>query len=499
MRLSTFAALCFLVAGICLRAEDQQLRYRIALLSNAESAVPSSPGAAGSERSFLLCHRRGDWTRFNWPMFRAVPGLRELIFQARREAEGPATMQVRLLRRDGVEWQSPAIELGTEWREHRFAAADFRYFRGGTPEDAGALDFAQVVQFQVVPASAGEGLAWLRLDEIRFLPDGPVYTADGDELLPKLPPEEIERQRLEDLIGRWRYEQDKLARDAGLAGEWLAELDRLRADDAAAWDRLAAGQAPWQRPLPSLLPPSDYRLSPEDYARQVAEFGERPIGRIDLTAPGVEAVQTSLYDAVPPPPPTVETADGKRFRRQTGRFTEAQTQQAIFLNTRLPEPVSVAGRMLEIDLRCPPGPLNGRYPFMVRLYTRQAENLEAWADMLPDASFDGSWQSLRFDPNNPTRAVRYEPTAVIGISFRFENEPGQARELMLDVGEVRLAWPPAPDVLRERLLEQELAAVHRARLGLYQLRDRIAVAEDELAKQPAAWRQIGRASCRERV
>lgn len=489
MRLSTFVALCFLVAGFCLRAEDQQLRYRIALLSNAESAVPSPPGAAGSERSFLLCHRRGDWTRFNWPMFRAVPGLRELTFQARREAEGPATMQVRLLRQDGVEWQTPAIELGTEWQEHRFTAADFRYFRGGNPEEAGTLDFAQVVQFQVVPASAGEGLAWLRLDEIRFLPDGPAYTADGDELLPQLPPEEIDRQRLEDLIGRWRYEQDKLARDTAHAGEWLAELERLRADDAAARERLAAGQAPWQRSLPSLLPPSDYRLSPEDYARRLAAFGERPIGRIDLTGPGVEAVQTSLYDAVPPPPPTVETEDGKRILRQTGRFTEARTQQTIFLNTTLPEPVSVAGRMLEIDLRCPPGPLNGRYPFMVRLYTRHADNLESWADMLPDASFDGSWQSLRFDPNNPTRATRYEPTAVVGISFRFENEPGQARELVLDVGEVRLAWPPAQDVLRERLIEQELAAVHRARLGLYQLRDRIAVAEDELAKQPAAWRR----------
>ena len=485
-RLSVLSLL--FVCALRAQDEDLQLRYRIALLSNAQLAVPTAPGAAGTERSFLLRHQQGDWSRFNWPLFPPVPGLREISFQARRETPGPSTMQVRVLAKNGIEWQSPTVELTTEWREVRLGAADFRFFRGGTAEEAGTLEFGQVVQFQVVPATAGTELASFRLDEIRFSPGGPTYTADADDLRPELPPEELRRQRLEDLIGRWRYDRGRLARDAGRAEEWLAELGRLRAGEAEAWNRVATGQAPWQQPLPA-LEPAPFRLSPEEYARMLAGMGERPVERIDLTAPGYEAKQTVLYQAVLPPAPTREAEDGRRFLRQPLRFTEDRTQQTVFLNTTLPAPVSVAGRMLEIDLRCPSGPLNEKYPFLVRLYTRHADGLESWADLAASAPFDGEWQRLRFDPNNPVRSTRYEPTLVTGITFRLENVPGQARDLTLDVGEVRLDWPPAEDTLRERLLAEELAAVHADRLALYRLRDRIAVEEDELAGVPGARRR----------
>lgn len=481
---AAFVALLSAVSG----QEAMQLRYRIELLSNARSCVAVAPGAAGTERSFLLCHDKGDWSRFNWPLFRAVPGLEEVSFQARREADGPTSMQVRLMRQDGTEWQSSTIELTPDWQEHRLRGADFRLFRGGDPAQAGELQLGEAVQFQVVPATAGEGEAHFRLDEIRFLPNGPAYTADGAELAQALAPEEMERQRMEDLVSRWRYEQARLKRDTAQAQEWLDELGQLQAGEEAACIRLEQGEAPWQF-APRRLKPVEYQLTPEAFAQQIAGLGERPIERLDLTAPGNSAKASVLYEALPPAPPTVQTEGGRRFTRQPIHFTADKTRQTAFLDIRLAAPISVVGRALEVDVRCPAGPLNEEFPFLLRLYTQSPAGVESWADLRPSAAPDGTWQALHFDPANPLRAARYEPSTVVGISVRLENAPGQAREMALDVGEVRVTWPPAVAVLREQLLEAELAAVHQARLKLYALRDRIAQAEDELAKEPGMWQR----------
>lgn len=469
-------------------AEPMLLRYRIELLSNAQSAVSAVPGAAGTERSFLLTQVKGTWSRFNWPLFRAVPGLTELVFQARREADGPANLQVRLLRQDGTEWQSGTIELAENWQECQLTAADFRLFRGGDPEQVGPLQLGEAVQFQVVPASGGEGEGHFRLDEIRFLPSGPAYTADGDELVQSLAPEELERQRTEDLLGRWNYEQARLKWDIAQAEEWLEELAQLQAGDEAASIRLEEGDAPWQFVRPR-LGSVDYHLTPAEFAGQIAALGERPVGKLDLTATGNSFAASVLYDAQPPAPPTVETEDGRRFLRQPVHFTADKTRQTVFLNVQLPQPLDMTGRMLDVDIRCPAGPLNEQFPFLLRLYTKSPAGAESWGDLTPSALPDGTWQSLRFDPANPLRAARYEPTVVTGISIRLENAPGEARDMMVDVGEVRLAWPPAAAVLREQLLGKALDAVQEARMRLYSLRDRIAIAEDELAQNPEMWQR----------
>ena len=158
--------------------------------------------------------------------------------------------------------------------------------------------------------------------------------------------------------------------------------------------------------------------------------------------PAIQPRRRSSTRPCRPHRPTVETEEGRRFTRQPIHFTADKTRQTAFLDIRLAAPTSVVGRALEVDIRCPAGPLNEEFPFLLRLCTQSPAGAESWGDLRPSAVPDGSWQTLRFDPANPLRAARYEPSAVVGISVRLEDAPGQAREMALDVGEARVAWPP---------------------------------------------------------
>jgi hypothetical protein len=464
-------------------AQDLRLRYQIGLLSNAKSAVPAAPGAAGTAHSFLLVNEKGYWARFNWPLFRPVPGLQAVSFFCRKEADGPDSMLVRVLGRDGIEWQSDRITLTEKWQQHRLTAESFKYFRGDESRRGDKPDFATVMQFQVVPSSSGTGDGAFRLDEIRLEPGGPAYTADGDDLVTPLAPQEAERQRIEDLIGRWRYERNRLARDARQARAWRKELWLLLASDARAKTRLAERQSPWQQPLPP-IEEATFSLPKEAFARLLDDLKGRPVQAIDLASPDNNIRASCLYEATTPAPPERVTEGGRPVLRQVIHFAPKDTRQTVFLDVYFPKPIDVRGHVLEIDVRFPKVPLNADYPFLVRLWGKRPDGRESWADLPPDELPNGSWQRMRFDVANPLRQVRYVPESIIGLSFRLENQPGTGGDFPLEVGSARLDWPPAEQIARDQLLNQELDAVHRDRLTLYRLRDQIAAAENLLAKQP---------------
>jgi len=466
----------------CLSADAPRLRYQIGRLSNARSVQPTAPGAAGTANSFLLVHERGNWARFNWPMFHPIPGLKQVRFHCRRDADGPGLMMVRFLGRDGTEWQSQTIDLTPEWQEHSLTTADFAFFRGDEAKRDEKPDLGDVIQFQVVPSSGGEGEGRFRLDQIRLEPGGPIYTADQDDLRPVFAPRELQRQRINDLLARWHYERRKLERDALQAQEWLRFMEPLATSAARAF--AAGGKRssdvsllPWHfEPTPI---PDDYQpLTAAAFDAMVRELAAKPVDTIDLTAEDVAISGSILYSAVEQSPPTLETEGGKRFLRLPVRFVD-KGRQTVFLNTKLPAAFPVVGRRLEVDVRFPKVPLNSEFPLLLRLYMDNPDG-ESWADFHPDAMPEGKWRTLRFDVANPARKVRYTPTSVIGITFRLENAPGQAADFALDIGDVRLGWPPPEDVVRTRLLDQALAAVHQARLALYSMRDQAAAAEDVL-------------------
>ncbi|MBT3291974.1 MAG: hypothetical protein HN380_31820, partial [Victivallales bacterium] len=415
---------------------------------------------------------------FNWPMFHPIPGLKQVRFHCRRDAEGPGVMMVRLLGRDGTEWQSETIELTPDWQEHSLTTADFAFFRGDETKRDAKPDLQDAVQFQIVPSSRGEGEGRFRLDEIRLEPGGPVYTADADDLRSVLPPRELQRQRLNDLLARWHYERRKLERDALQAQAWL-RLVRAFANGAKNGLDLDAPPPP-QSAAP--FAPDYQPLTAPAFDAMVRELAAKPVDTIDLAAEDVMISHSILYEAVEQSPPTMQTEGAKRFLRLPVRFTD-KGRQTVFLNTRLPAAFPVVGRRLEVDVRCPKVPLNSEFPFLLRLYMDNPDG-ESWADFHPDAMPDGTWRTLRFDVANPARKVRYTPTSVIGITFRLENEPGKTADFALDIGEVRLGWPPPAEVVRTRLLDQALAAVHQARLELYSVRDQTAAAEDLLAGIP---------------
>jgi hypothetical protein len=476
------ASLALLLVSVA-AAQDVRLRYQIELLSNARSVVAAAPGAAGTARSFLLVHEKGDWARFNWPLFQPIPGLQGVSFLCRKEPSGPSSILVRVLGRDGIEWQSGQIPLADDWQQHQLAAEDFAYFRGDETRRGGKPDFANVIQFQVVPNSAGTGDSAFRLDEIRLVPHGPMYTADGKDLVTPLSPHEAERQRTEDLVGRWRYEQNRLARDTRQAEAWLEELRALLAGNAAARARLNSHASPWLQPLPP-IEDANFSLPKAEFSRFLAGLEGRPIRTLDLASPDNNIRASSLYEAPTPAPPERVTDGDRQILRQIVHFEAKDTRQTVFLNTYLPKPIDMRGHVLEIDVRFPAVPLNAQFPFLVRLWGKRPDGSESWADFPPHALPDGSWQSLRFDVGNPLRQVRYTPESIIGVSFRVENQPGKGGEFPLEVGQARLDWPPVEQMAREQLLEKELDAVHRARLALYRLRDQIAETENELADKP---------------
>jgi hypothetical protein len=111
------------LAGAVARAEEPfALRYEVERLGGAESVEVVSPGAEGSAHALRLTYKTGEWSRFNWPVFKAAPGAEAVSVALRREGEALVSAQVRVQRADGVEWQSAALKLERTWRTYRLEA-----------------------------------------------------------------------------------------------------------------------------------------------------------------------------------------------------------------------------------------------------------------------------------------------------------------------------------------------------------------------------------------
>ena len=477
--------------------EGRRLTYGIERLNNAKSAHVASPGAGGSASCFVLTRKAGGWSRFNWPRFEPLQTAREVSFWSRRLQGGPERMLVRVLRGDGTEWQSEWVGLSDEWEKHSLTASDFRLFRGGDAATAGALSLGEAVQFQVVPSSSGEGLGPFALDEIIVAPGGPSFTADGEELEPVPDPAEMERERLQDLIGRWRLEEAKLGVEEAHALQWERRLSEIAARWSAtqperrpAMLRQAETEGlPWcAQPGEEELrrvPRPDHGLSDTAYEETVRAHGSRPeSGLLDFRRP-VEVRASRLYAAPGQDDPEVVTVGGEPVLRHRLVFTAEASRQTVFTVMQLPEPVDLTGRALVVRMRCTASLLNETYPLLLRVWTGAAGQAESWGDLAPETTPGGEWSDVRFDVDQPARGVRYTPSAARALHVRIENRLGNAADFVLEIAAVRLGWPDPVALARRGLIAQQMANVRRARASLYRVRDRIARLEAGLSSTPA--------------
>ncbi len=494
-------ACCIGVSAQSVDGAERRLMYSIECLNNAQSGTLVQPGANDTAHAFRLVHTLGDWARFNWPRFVPEAGLGTVRFQARADAAAPARIVVRLLHRDGTEWASEWQVLTPDWQAYRLSAHDFRLYRGGDADTTPPLMMADAVQFQIVPDSRGEGEGAFCVDEIRFLPGGPVFAGEESEqeLVPDAATQEFERLR--DLLLRWRLEEQRLQQQVPTLNAWLSQLRRFRRagsgpdQRAAAEAALSSGGLPWLA-LRSGVQPSveagekGAALTREEYDACLRAVSARPEEDVTAGFRGVEVSADQLYDAsVQADPVLVDAGGGAPVLRHTLRFTEAETRQTLFTHIELPETVSVAGHTVVLDMRSDVGELNERYPLLLRVWTRDGSGRESWADLAPSVRPDREWRRVAFDPSGPVRGVRFTPTQCYRLSLRYENRPGTGGQTFsTDIRGVSLGHPPPMAVARREFLSAQSEAVREARIVAYRIRDQIAVEERQLRGVPALWR-----------
>jgi hypothetical protein len=472
-------------------ADSPRLNYLIEGLGNAESADIAAPGADGTGHAFRLRHRLGDWARFNWPVFESVPDCEAVVFHARRNAVDPPSLMVRVLTEDGNEWQGPRLNLAETWQEYRLTHADFRFFRGGSREAAGEFDLGRAVQFQVVPTTTGrKGVGEFLVDDIRFLPDGPGWNAEGDELRPPSDPLLDEWRRTDDLVRRWHAERERLARECRQADRWLGELERLVADWSDpqrrehARRRLADGSLPWQQP--PQLPPAldDVQGVALDAFRELVAAGQKPPQTLIELRPDMPLRQSRLYVAPQQEPPAAVAGNRETLVRHRVRFSEENVQQVVFTVLPLPEAMDLEGQRVFIRMRCTATSLNSEMPLVLRLFTESEERAESWGDLTPTPLPGGEWAEVVFDVANPMRGARFTPARTRSLAVRMENTPGSGEEFTLELADVRVAPPEPISRARRELFSAAESQVAAARAELYPRRDRIARLEDALREMP---------------
>lgn len=476
-------------AACIVRAESPRLTYAIETVNFAESVAVAPGGANGTEHAVRLTHRMGDWARFNWPLFVPNPDAREARFWVRRDGDLPKSCTIRVVTDDGVEWQSRTIDVGPEWREMVLKPDAFRVFRGGGAGTSTALSFGRAVQMQIVPLSSGQGKGTLWVDEIALLPGGPGFTADGDDVRMPLPPDERIRQRLADLSGRWRHELARIESRRAEAAVWLDQIEELRhlwnaGNTEAIAARFAARSCIWQnqhlyRPEAGTIPTSDaFYNDPAAWNRTLDSLRRRQTA-VPLVSPGsgAPAGVSRLYSAPGQDGPDVVTTDGEPRLRARIRFTDSTSQQVVFVKLPLREPTDISGQVVVAPLRCTATRLAESEPVLLRVRSKIADGAESWADFRPEPDPGAAPGEVRFDVSRPSRSVRFDPTRATELSIRVENHPGAAQDFILEIGPARAI---EPDPARRIFVEETgrcLADVHRARLALYELRDRIARAE----------------------
>ncbi len=476
-------------AGV-VQADLPRLRYLIQTLGNAESAgITRSDDQDGYV--FCLEYQLGSWARFNWPIFEPVPSSQAVAFRARPDAAEPAAVIARVMTDDGNQWQGPQIPLQQAWTEVHLQASDFRFFRGSDSIRTKHPDLGQAVQFQIVPATSdAQGTGRLWIDQIRFLPDGPRWSAEGDELRPPPDPFIEQWQRASDLVRRWDAEHQRLQRQSLQTDLWVQELNRLIADGATpagqrrALERLADQAMPWQQPpeTPQALAETP-AISIDAYRDLVQARQTPPVSLIEFSA-DTKLSLSQLYAAPQQSSPTFATIDGVPAVRHEIRFSDADAQQVVFTVLPFPDPVDLEGQRIRIRMRCTARSLNAELPLVLRLYTESVERGESWADLAPDVMPGDPWTEVLFDVAHPVRSVRSIPARTRSIGIRVENTPGTSESFTLELADVRVVPPDAVTQVRRDLLGDAEARVAAARNELYALRDRVAQLEDRLREKP---------------
>jgi hypothetical protein len=472
------------------QADSPRLRYLIQTLGNAESVgITRSDDTDGYV--FCLEYHLGSWARFNWPIFEAVPGSQAVAFRARPDTTEPAAVIARVMTDDGIQWQGPRIPLQQSWTEVHLKASDFRFFRGSGSIRTKHPDLGHAIQFQIVPATVDDqGTGRLLIDQIRFLPDGPGWSAEGNELRPPPDPLIQQWQRVNDLVRRWDAEHQRLQRQSQQTDLWLQELNRLIADGATtagqrrALERLAHQAMPWQSPPepPQALTETPV-ISLDAYRDLVQVRQTPPVSLIELSA-DTKLSQSLLYAAPQQSSPTFVTIDGVHAVRHEIQFSDADAQQVVFTVLPFPDLVDLEGQRIRIRMRCTAGSLNAERPLVLRLYTESSERGESWADVAPDVMPGDPWTEVLFDVAHPVRSVRFFPARTRATGIRVENTPGTGESFTLELADLRIAPPDAVSQARRDLLFEAEARVGAARNELYALRDRVAQLEDRLRETP---------------
>ncbi len=472
------------------RADSPRLRYLIQTLGNAESAGITR---SDDEDGYVFCleYQLGSWARFNWPIFEPAPGVQTVAFRARPDAAEPAAVMARVMTEDGNQWQGPRIALQESWTDVHLQASDFRFFRGAGSIRTKHPDLGQAVQFQIVPATADkQGIGRLLIDRIRFLPDGPRWSADGDELRPPPDPFVEQWQRVNDLVRRWDIEHQRLLRQSRQTHLWLQELDRLIADGATAdgqrraLERLAHRSMPWQRSPKS---PEAWTEQPAigiDAYRDLVQARQTPPAALIDFSDDTKLSQARLYAAPQQPSPTIVTIDGQHAVRHEIEFSDADAQQVVFTVLPFPEPLDLEGQLIRIRMRCTARSLHTEIPLVLRLYTQSTEGGESWGDLSPDVMPGDRWTEVLFDTAHPVRSARFSPSRTRSIGIRVENRPGTSESFKVELAGVWRTPPDAVTQVRRELLDAAESRVAATRNELYALRDRVAQLEDRLREIP---------------
>ncbi len=485
------------LAALTARGEEFVWRYTMECLGDAEKAQLIKPGAEGSAAAMALHYQQGAWSRFNWPMFRPVKGNTALRVQLRREGALPTAAYMRLLTRDGVEWQlKKAIALTEDWQAAELTPDDFKFYRGADPEKVLPLSFDHVIQYHVLPVSNHDGAGILVVDSFGFVPNGPVYTHDADEWQRPPEPTAMEYARLQDLRERYQLELAQLAGSREHVLAWTQELQAIRElwaqDSDAARARLAAPTAPWKlRPTAaSAVATALPAMTEAEFRARLAALDGRPRTLVNDFRTHAGVSNYVLYQAVPQTSPKRIEENGELFVRQQVIFTGQHSRQTVFLSMVVPVGqdrsgyLDVSGRVVVMKVRCSARVLHEQRPFCLRLRSEHPEGLEAFLDLQPQPMPGKDWTECRFDVGTSFRSARFDPRKVTRMELRVENVPGEADSFALDAGPIYLAYPPALSTARDEFLADCQQQLLDARMTLLTARNELLQVEDALRVIP---------------
>ncbi|MBR4899546.1 MAG: hypothetical protein IKZ46_01280 [Victivallales bacterium] len=476
-------------------------QYDIDRLGDAKSAELSLPGADGTDAAMLLTYEKGPWSRFNWPRFKPVSDTTSLQFKIRRpKGDLPDRVQIRVQTNDGIEWHTKSPRpITAEWTSITLTPNDFQYFRSGNPDKLPELSFGNAIQFQILPSSNAKGGGAFLVDDVRFLPNGPIFTHDKAEW--KVPKDAvtIEYERLADLWNRLNVELNRLDANKRQIQRWITALEEVKKlwaeDKAKALELINAPDRPWLESITAAsvknMPSTVTFPTKEEFQQELSKLGDnKPLMITDFPA-DIPLGTRILYSAVEQDAPQKLTENGVTFVRQHVVFTNLQEDQTVFLRVLIPATAFNNGDSLNLEnlvvktkIRCNAKGLNEKLPLMLRLVSKHPENLESFIDIDAVPAPTAEWQELSFTVSKPHRTARPLPQNVIAFDFRMQNIAGQADDFNLDVQPIYYTQRPALERLSESYLAKRQELLLKSRLDLLDKRLGLVDAEEFMYGNP---------------